>query len=238
MPWDPGWGTTKDTASYFLWKALASGSLFPVFALCWFALLPHVLGGANQPLCPMEIWEFLASLTKQNVSKNITISIISWGFLFFFFGWFCMHIPQWCVLPTLRIFSGGSPCVEDSHFLCTVAGFPSSFRATMLTYIDRTLGQRPVSLWAILQFPGRDLVSLQVWDKAGNLSMNIIMESHYAGTETSIWQKLHGAEIQWIDRMVMILSVGLQAHNSGIRFTLVHVRTTDTVHTATVRNSM
>lgn len=68
--------------------------------------------------------------------------------------------------------------------------------------------------------------------------MNIVMESHYASTETSIWQKLHGAEIQWIDRMVMILSVGLQAHNSGIRFTLVHVRTTDTVHTATVRNSM
>lgn len=61
-----------------------------------------------------------------------------------FFWLFCMNTtPQGYLLPTLRTFSGRSPHLEDSHFLCNGTNFHAPFMSLCWLCIHNTLGQRP-----------------------------------------------------------------------------------------------
>lgn len=115
-----------------------------VFAPCELPVLSQ--GGKITWLC---IFIDIFSFKKSRAFLPNFLLILALRRHFFFFGSFCMNAPYppphsyGYLLPTLRTFSGGSPPAEDSHFLCNMTQFPSSFHVTMLTYMHNTLGQRP-----------------------------------------------------------------------------------------------
>lgn len=186
VPWDPGWRAMEDKESYVLWKGLVSGSYFQClvnFPVPW-------LGKSQPTHCAVEIWEFLMSLAKQNVSEGTAHNRKLWVFLLWtacpqsrrkdtwlcvfmdifpfkkskaflanifpdsdlkeihFFWLFCMNTtPQGYLLPTLRTFSGRSPHLEDSHFLCNGTQFPCSFHVSLLTLYSQHPWAKALSLF-------------------------------------------------------------------------------------------